>query len=129
MQEIVGVEARGRRSYASCEIRRLIVVSGKQIGRSRERANRPPRRQRPGRHILRSGGSGVVSSAIFLASDDSFVNGIEFFVDSGQAQISRVERQDDMLISTFASYLKAFGTRRELRPVDTANPRTSTPIS
>jgi transcriptional regulator with XRE-family HTH domain len=27
----------------------------------------------------------------------------------GQAQISKVERQDDMLISTLASYLKALG--------------------
>jgi transcriptional regulator with XRE-family HTH domain len=27
----------------------------------------------------------------------------------GQAQISKVERQDDMLISTLASYLKAVG--------------------
>jgi transcriptional regulator with XRE-family HTH domain len=27
----------------------------------------------------------------------------------GQAQVSKVERQDDMLISTLASYLKALG--------------------
>jgi transcriptional regulator with XRE-family HTH domain len=32
----------------------------------------------------------------------------------GQAQISKVERQDDMLISTLASYLKASGVTASL---------------
>ena len=32
----------------------------------------------------------------------------------GQAQISKVERQDDMLISTLASYLKALGVNASL---------------
>jgi transcriptional regulator with XRE-family HTH domain len=32
----------------------------------------------------------------------------------GQAQISKVERQDDMLISTLASYLKALGVTASL---------------
>jgi transcriptional regulator with XRE-family HTH domain len=32
----------------------------------------------------------------------------------GQAQISKVERQDDMLISTLASYLKAVGATASL---------------
>jgi transcriptional regulator with XRE-family HTH domain len=32
----------------------------------------------------------------------------------GQAQISKVERQDDMLISTLASYLKAVGVTGSL---------------
>jgi transcriptional regulator with XRE-family HTH domain len=32
----------------------------------------------------------------------------------GQAQISKVERQDDMLISTLASYLKALGVTGSL---------------
>ena len=32
----------------------------------------------------------------------------------GQAQVSKVERQDDMLISTLASYLKALGVTASL---------------
>jgi transcriptional regulator with XRE-family HTH domain len=32
----------------------------------------------------------------------------------GQAQISKVERQDDMLLSTLASYLKALGVTASL---------------
>ena len=32
----------------------------------------------------------------------------------GQAQISKIERQDDMLISTLASYLKALGVTAAL---------------
>ncbi len=32
----------------------------------------------------------------------------------GQAQISKVERQDDMLISTLVSYLKALGVKASL---------------
>ena len=32
----------------------------------------------------------------------------------GQAQISKVERQDDMLLSTLASYLKALGATASL---------------
>ena len=32
----------------------------------------------------------------------------------GQAQISKVERQDDMLISTLASYLAALGVEAKL---------------
>jgi transcriptional regulator with XRE-family HTH domain len=32
----------------------------------------------------------------------------------GQAQVSKVERQDDMLISTLASYLKALGVTGSL---------------
>ena len=32
----------------------------------------------------------------------------------GQAQISKIERQSDMLISTLASYLDALGVRAQL---------------
>ena len=32
----------------------------------------------------------------------------------GQAQISKVERQDDMLISTLASYLQALGVEAQI---------------
>lgn len=32
----------------------------------------------------------------------------------GQAQVSKVERQDDMLISTLASYLAALGAEAEI---------------
>jgi transcriptional regulator with XRE-family HTH domain len=32
----------------------------------------------------------------------------------GQAQVSKVERQDDMLISTLASYLAALGATAEI---------------
>jgi transcriptional regulator with XRE-family HTH domain len=32
----------------------------------------------------------------------------------GQAQISKVERQDDMLLSTLASYLRALGVHASL---------------
>jgi transcriptional regulator with XRE-family HTH domain len=32
----------------------------------------------------------------------------------GQAQVSKIERQDDMLISTLASYLTALGVQAQL---------------
>jgi transcriptional regulator with XRE-family HTH domain len=32
----------------------------------------------------------------------------------GQAQVSKIERQDDMLISTLASYLAALGVEAEI---------------